>query len=171
MAHKGHINEARDIFAQVREATAEMPDVWLNIAHIYVEQKQFVAAIQMVRNQCVAAEIWEVLLHNHVPSLFHHKSQNYFFCNLQYENCLKKFFKYHNTDVLMYLSRAYYKCGKLREARATLLKARHVSPGDSGLLYSMSLVQQKLATAILKDEKSNLKAVLGAVRDLELAHR
>ena len=48
LAHKGHTNEARDVFAQVREATAEMADVWLNIAHIYVEQKQYVAAIQMV---------------------------------------------------------------------------------------------------------------------------
>ena len=37
-----------DVF-QVREATADIPDVWLNLAHIYVEQKQYVAAIQMVR--------------------------------------------------------------------------------------------------------------------------
>ena len=51
LAHKGHVNEARDIFAQVREATAEFCDVWLNIAHIYVEQKQYVAAVQMVRNR------------------------------------------------------------------------------------------------------------------------
>ena len=36
------------MFAQVREATADFCDVWLNIAHIYVEQKQFVAAVQMV---------------------------------------------------------------------------------------------------------------------------
>lgn len=50
LAHKGCVNEARDIFAQVREATAEFCDVWLNIAHIYVEQKQFVSAIQMVNN-------------------------------------------------------------------------------------------------------------------------
>lgn len=50
LAHKGCVNEARDIFAQVREATAEFCDVWLNIAHIYVEQKQFVSAIQMVDN-------------------------------------------------------------------------------------------------------------------------
>lgn len=35
--------------SQVREATADVPDVWLNLAHIYVEEKQFVAAIQMVR--------------------------------------------------------------------------------------------------------------------------
>jgi hypothetical protein len=49
LAHKGCINEGRDVFAQVREATADFCDVWLNIAHIYVEQRQFVAAVQMVR--------------------------------------------------------------------------------------------------------------------------
>lgn len=49
LAHKGHMNESRDIFSQVREATADFADVWLNMAHIYVEQKQYVAAIQMVR--------------------------------------------------------------------------------------------------------------------------
>ena len=48
LAHKGYITEARDFFAQVREATADFCDVWLNIAHIYVEQRQYVAAIQMV---------------------------------------------------------------------------------------------------------------------------
>jgi len=48
MAHKHYINEARDIFSQVREATSDFCDVWLNIAHIYVEQKQYISAIQMV---------------------------------------------------------------------------------------------------------------------------
>nr|KAI8760020.1 putative RNA polymerase-associated protein CTR9 [Biomphalaria glabrata] len=135
LAHKGCINESRDVFAQVREATADFCDVWLNIAHIYVEQKQYVAAVQM------------------------------------YENCLKKFFKCHNMEVMMYLARAYFKCGKLAECKQTLLKARHVAPNDTVLLYNIALVQQKLATMILKDEKSNLKKVLIAVRDLELAHR
>ena len=49
LAHKGFFREARDVFAQVREATADMSDVWLNLAHIYVEQKQYISAIQMVR--------------------------------------------------------------------------------------------------------------------------
>lgn len=44
------MNEARDVFAQVREATADFSDVWLNIAHVYVEQKQYVSAVQMVVN-------------------------------------------------------------------------------------------------------------------------
>ena len=47
------MNEARDIFAQVREATADFCDVWLNIAHIYVEQKQYVSAVQMVCKQAL----------------------------------------------------------------------------------------------------------------------
>ena len=51
LAHKSYFREARDVFAQVREATADMPDVWLNLAHIYVEQKQYISAIQMVRER------------------------------------------------------------------------------------------------------------------------
>lgn len=45
-----------------------------------------------------------------------------FFFFFQYENCLKKFFKYNNTDVMMYLARAYYRAGKLKECKQTLLK-------------------------------------------------
>ena len=48
LAHRGYFREARDVFAQVREATADMSNVWLNLAHIYVEQKQYTSAIQMV---------------------------------------------------------------------------------------------------------------------------
>lgn len=49
-AVRGMFNEARDVFSQVREATADFPDVWINIAHIYVEQRQYVAAVQMYEN-------------------------------------------------------------------------------------------------------------------------
>ncbi|XP_077994649.1 RNA polymerase-associated protein CTR9 homolog [Glandiceps talaboti] len=135
LAQKGFIREARDVFSQVREATADMCDVWLNLAHIYVEQRQFISAIQM------------------------------------YENALKKFYKYHNTEVMLYLARAYYKAGKLMESKKVLLKARRVAPNDTVLLYNIALVMQKLAMGVLKDEKSNLKTVLSAVSELETAHR
>ncbi|KAK9885237.1 hypothetical protein WA026_010740, partial [Henosepilachna vigintioctopunctata] len=133
LAHKNLFNEARDIFAQVRESTADFCDVWLNIAHIYVEQKQYVSAIQM------------------------------------YENCLRKFFKYNNVEVLQYLARAYYRAGKLKEAKMVLLKAKRVAPQDPVLLYNIALVLQKLATVILKDEKSTLQIVLQAVHELGLS--
>ncbi|KAG7274434.1 hypothetical protein CRUP_033590 [Coryphaenoides rupestris] len=110
LAHKGYFREARDVFAQVREATADISDVWLNLAHIYVEQKQYISAVQM------------------------------------YENCLKKFYKHQNTEVLLYLARALF--------------------NDTVLMFNVALVLQRLATLVLKDEKSNLKAVLSAVFQL-----
>lgn len=135
LAHKGYFIESRDIFAQVREATADFSDVWLNIAHIYVEQKQYISAIQM------------------------------------YENCLKKFFKHHNVEVMQYLARAYFRAGKLNEAKTVLLKARRVAPQDTVLLFNIALVLQRLAMQILKDEKSVLTEVLQAVHELGLAHK
>ncbi|XP_018785551.1 PREDICTED: RNA polymerase-associated protein CTR9 homolog [Bactrocera latifrons] len=135
LAHKGCVIEARDIFAQVREATADFSDVWLNIAHIYVEQKQYISAIQM------------------------------------YENCMKKFYKHHNVEVMQYLARAYLRAGKLKEAKTVLLKARRVAPQDTVLLFNIAVVLQRLAMAILKDEKSTLDVVLQAVHELELAQR
>ncbi|CAF0876803.1 unnamed protein product [Adineta ricciae] len=135
LAHKGYLNEARDIFAQVREATADMPDVWLNIAHIYVEQKQYIPAVQM------------------------------------YENCLKKFYKYNNVEVLTYLARALVKGNRLSEAHNALLNARRVAPHDLTLMYNIALVQQKLAQEILKDENSTLASVLQAIDQLRIAQK
>jgi RNA polymerase-associated protein CTR9 len=40
--------EAKEFFVQVREATAEMPDVWINLAHVYLAQRQYINAIKMV---------------------------------------------------------------------------------------------------------------------------
>ncbi len=48
LAHKSYTNEARVIFAEVREATADFCDVWLNIAHIYVEQHQ--VRLKLIQN-------------------------------------------------------------------------------------------------------------------------
>lgn len=134
---------------------------------------------------------------------------------MQYENCLRKFYKHQNTEVVLYLARALFKCGKLQECKQTLLKvtailclpacsplplpirllvltikipfvsfsqkrlthlalclqARHVAPSDTVLMFNVALVLQRLATSVLKDEKSNLKEVLNAVKELELAHR
>jgi len=84
---------------------------------------------------------------------------------------LRKFFKYSNVEVLSYLGRAYFKAGKLKEAKATFLKARRVAPQDTVLLYNIALVLQRLATVILKDEKSTLLTVLQAVHELGLSHK
>ena len=131
----GYVNEANHIFSEVRESTADFADVWLNIAHIYVELKQYVNAIQM------------------------------------YENCLRRFYSHTNTDILLYMARAYFKWGKLRQCKNVLLRARHVSPHDTVLLFNLALVLQKLAASVLEDSKSSLRTVLSAVHELGLAHK
>ena len=133
LAHKNLLNEARDIFAQVREATAEFSDVWLNIAHILVEQRQYIRAIQM------------------------------------YENCAKKFYKHTNTELLTYLIRALFKANRLAECRQMLLKARHIAPEDTTLMFNLALVQQKLSKQQMTDNKSNLQTVERSIYDLESA--
>merc|ERR1719203_1708860 len=88
-----------------------------------------------------------------------------------YENCLKKFFKFPQVEVLQYLARAYYRAGKLKEAKMTLLKARRVSPHDTVILYNIALILQKLASQLLMDEKSTLTEVLQAVHELGISHK
>ncbi|VDL77424.1 unnamed protein product [Nippostrongylus brasiliensis] len=46
LASKAMWQDARDIFAQVREATSEFEDVWMNIAHVYIELGQYSNAIK-----------------------------------------------------------------------------------------------------------------------------
>lgn len=94
-----------------------------------------------------------------------------FFTLFQYENCLRKFYKYHHVEGLSYLARAYFKAGKLKEAKTVLLKARRVAPQDTVLLYNIALVLQRLAEQILPDEKSSLQTVLQAVHELGLSHK
>ncbi|KAA0194226.1 RNA polymerase-associated protein CTR9, partial [Fasciolopsis buskii] len=133
LAHKGFVNEARDVFAQVREATAEFADVWINIAHIYVEQKQYTAAIQM------------------------------------YENCIRKFGKQNNTELLQYLARAHFKAGQLKECKTILLKAMHVKPWDPLLTFNLALVHKRLAVTVLQDETSSFSLVCEVIADLNMA--
>jgi len=133
LAHKGYIREARDIFAQVREATAEVADVWINLAHVYMDQRQYISAVQM------------------------------------YENCMRKFKKRREPELLVHLARAYFKCGKLQDCKKTLLKARLVAPHDTSVLYNISCVLKQSGTLALTDEKSDLATVLQAISELKLA--
>ncbi|KAM6583619.1 hypothetical protein CsatB_010621 [Cannabis sativa] len=54
-AEKGHFDVSKDIFTQVQEAASgsifvQMPDVWINIAHVYFAQGNFSLAVKMYQN-------------------------------------------------------------------------------------------------------------------------
>ncbi|KRZ72707.1 RNA polymerase-associated protein CTR9 -like protein, partial [Trichinella papuae] len=46
LAHRGYFQEAKEVFSRVCEATGDFVDALLNIAHIYVELRNYIAAIQ-----------------------------------------------------------------------------------------------------------------------------
>ena len=47
-AHRGFLNEARDVFSQVKETFSNSEHIWMNLAHSYLELKQFGSAYKMV---------------------------------------------------------------------------------------------------------------------------
>lgn len=47
VAEKGNFELAKQIFSQVREASPDMPDAWINLAHIYVAEERYSEAIQL----------------------------------------------------------------------------------------------------------------------------
>ena len=53
----------------------------------------------------------------------------------------------------------------------SLFQARHLSPGDSVVMFNAAFVQQRLAYQLLRADSSRLSDVLGAVKSLELAQR
>jgi len=50
LAHHGRLAEAKDCFISAREAAPLVPEPWINLAHVYVEQKNFANAIKMYEN-------------------------------------------------------------------------------------------------------------------------
>lgn len=66
MAEKGNFELAKLIFSQVREASPDMPDAWVNLAHIYVAEGRYAEAIQLYSvclNKCYNGQDLEVLLY------------------------------------------------------------------------------------------------------------
>ena len=47
MAEKRKLSEAKDFFMKVRESTSNFPDVWVNLAHVFILQGQFSNAISL----------------------------------------------------------------------------------------------------------------------------
>ena len=55
LAERVHFDIAKEIFKQVQEAAAgniffQMPNVWVNLAHVYFAQGQFGLAVKMYQN-------------------------------------------------------------------------------------------------------------------------
>ncbi|TMW60601.1 hypothetical protein Poli38472_000643 [Pythium oligandrum] len=66
MAEKGNFELAKLIFSQVREASPDMPDAWINLAHIFVAEERYSEAIQLYSvclSKCYNGQDLEVILY------------------------------------------------------------------------------------------------------------
>ncbi|CAH0517019.1 unnamed protein product [Peronospora belbahrii] len=66
IAEKGNFELAKQIFSQVREASPDMPDAWINLAHIFVAEERYQEAIQLYTvclTKCYHGQDLEVLLY------------------------------------------------------------------------------------------------------------
>lgn len=72
LAAQGKLLEAKDVFIQVREASTDIPDPWINLAHIYCEQGLYVNAIKLYEN-CL-----EKFFGNHDAQVFVYLARAYF---------------------------------------------------------------------------------------------
>lgn len=66
VAEKGNFELAKQIFSQVREASPDMPDAWINLAHLFVAEERYAEAIQLYSvclSKCYNGQDLEVLLY------------------------------------------------------------------------------------------------------------
>ncbi|KAI7883368.1 uncharacterized protein EV154DRAFT_522614 [Mucor mucedo] len=115
----GHPEEARDLFNQVREAAVNNASVWVNLAHAYVELKQYKQAIVMYENAS--------------RKFYNNKDANILLCLARTQYILSKSEK---DPEVMY------------EALKNTEKALHISPSDKTTHYNLALVQQSYAQQI-----------------------
>ncbi|GAU27975.1 hypothetical protein TSUD_373700 [Trifolium subterraneum] len=86
-AEKGHFDVSKDIFTQVQEAASgsvfvQMPDVWINLAHVYFAQGNFALAVKMYQN-CLRK-----FYHNTDSQVLLYLARTYYEAE-QWQDCIK----------------------------------------------------------------------------------
>ncbi|KAL5098317.1 hypothetical protein RYX36_002644 [Vicia faba] len=86
-AEKGHFEVSKDIFTQVQEAASgsvfvQMPDVWINLAHVYFAQGNFALAVKMYQN-CLRK-----FYHNTDSQILLYLARTYYEAE-QWQDCIK----------------------------------------------------------------------------------
>lgn len=146
-------------FMQVQEAASgssnvQMPDVWINLAHVHFAQGNFALAVKMVSSEFSCW--WEY----HFLILSMQCIFNKLCSFLQYQNCLRKF--YYNTDsqVLLYLARTHYEAEQWQDCKKTLLRAIHLAPSNYTLKFDVGVALQKFSASTLQKTKRTVDEVI-----------
>ena len=144
LAERGLFKVAKDIFTQVQEAAVT-------------------GTLQAVNS--IQADVWINLGHTYL-------AQGQFALAVKmYCNCLER--SYHNTEsqILLYIARAYYEAEQYHECTQTLLRAIHLNPSNRTLRFNAAISMQKFSTATLHKSKRTADEVRQAILELKSALR
>ncbi|OBZ82827.1 RNA polymerase-associated protein CTR9 [Choanephora cucurbitarum] len=144
IAETGHVEQAKDLFNQVREAAVHHASVWVNLAHAHVELKQYKQAIVMYENA--------------LKKFYQNKDANLLLCLARTQYILSKSDKDHE---MMY------------QALRNTTRALHIQPADKTTHYNLALVQQSYAQQIsdLAQDQRTSQEIRRALQLLECGQR
>lgn len=123
IAEKGNFELAKQIFSQVREASPDMPDAWINLAHILVAEERYQEAIQLYTvclTKCYQGQDLEVLLY----------LAKAFYESKKFSNCIATL----SRGLHMYPNdlRLWYNTGLAQEDYAVMTLGQETSVARSG---------------------------------------
>ena len=142
LAERGLFKDAKDIFKQVQEAAVT-------------------GTLQAVNS--IQADVWINLGHTYL-------AQGQFALAVKmYRNCLER--SYHNTEsqILLYIARAYYEAEQYHECKRTLLRAMHLNPSNHTLRFNAAISMQKFSTTTLQKSKKSADEVWQAILEVKSA--
>ncbi|ORX92251.1 TPR-like protein [Basidiobolus meristosporus CBS 931.73] len=118
-AERGNPTEAREMFAQIRDAAPHIPGLWINLAHINVELGNY-------RN---AYTLYEGCL----KKFYNNNDPNITLCMAR---------------TLFLAAKAEKSLELMKQARKYVQKAFHLCPKDKAVLYDLALIEQSLAQLV-----------------------
>lgn len=143
-----------------------MPDVWINLAHVYFAQGNFSLAVKMVSYYFyLSLNAFKFLL-----KYLWQQSYVFTFLNMQYQNCLRKF--YYNTDsqILLYQARTHYEAEQWQDCIKTLLRAIHLAPSNYTLRFDAGVAMQKFSASTLQKAKRTADEVFFFILEYFVLH-
>ena len=146
LAEQGKLSEAKEIFQQVKEITGavaggagkdatrdelDLPDVWCNLGHIFVQQGSYVAAVK-----------------HYLHCLRSFRAPGSSAVAAAASTATTR--SLTTVQVLTYLARAYYLSDAMQDAKRTLLKALHLAPTSTTLWFNLGLVSEAYAIEVFQ---------------------
>jgi len=133
----GRVREAKQMFAQIREAAADnVPDVWVNLAHAHLVQGEFLPAIKL----------YEAAL----DKFYKGNDAQLLLCIAHAEFTHSLASEKEKTNVRDPATIMAKQRGMLLRCRRKLQKAMHLNPLDYSLLFNMAVVLKKQAEIVIQ---------------------